>query len=80
MQRQTTPILPNLMEDAGRVETMLSNLMDACPGVAAIEEGRLVGHMSWFLIKKFRDTDRKGAYVPEWGHACVKKARQISTG
>ncbi|MEW6404239.1 MAG: GNAT family N-acetyltransferase [Chloroflexota bacterium] len=72
-QRQTTPILPNLMEDASIVERMLSDLMDTCLGIAAIEEGRLVGYMGWFLVKKFRDTDRMGAYVPEWGHACTEK-------
>jgi GNAT superfamily N-acetyltransferase len=74
-QRQTTPILPNLMEDTSTVETMLSNLMDTCPGIAAMEEGQLVGYMGWFLVKKFRDTDRIGAYVPEWGHACVEKSK-----
>jgi GNAT superfamily N-acetyltransferase len=72
-QRQATPILPDLMENAGLVETMLADLMDSCPGVAAMKEGRLVGYMGWFLVKKFRDTDRKGAYVPEWGHACTEK-------
>ena len=74
-QRQTTPILPKLMEDASTVETMLSNLMDTCPGIAAVEEGRLVGYMGWFLVEKFRDTDRMGAYVPEWAHACVEKGK-----
>ena len=54
---------------------MLSDLIDTCPGIAAIEEGRLVGYMGWFLVKKFRDTDRKGAYVPEWGRACVEKSK-----
>jgi len=70
-QRQATPVLPNLMEDTGMVEMMLADLMDACTGVAALEEGRLVGYMGWFLVDKFRGTDRKGAYVPEWGHACI---------
>lgn len=72
-QRQATPVLPALMEDAGMVETMLADLMDSCPGTAALEDGRLLGYMGWFLVKEFRDTDRKGAYVPEWGHACIEK-------
>jgi len=72
-QRQATPLLPALMEDPGRVETMLADLMDSCPGVAAVEDGQLVGYMGWFLAKEFRGTDRKGAYVPEWGHACTEK-------
>jgi GNAT superfamily N-acetyltransferase len=71
-QRQATPVLPDSMEDAGVVETMLARLMDSCPGVAATENGRLLGYMGWFLVDEFRETARKGAYVPEWGHACVK--------
>jgi len=72
-QRQATPVLPNSMEDTGLVEMMLTDRMDSCPGVAAIEDERLVGYMGWLLVKKFRGTNRKGAYVPEWGHACVEK-------
>ncbi|MEW6403146.1 MAG: GNAT family N-acetyltransferase [Chloroflexota bacterium] len=74
-QRQTIPILPNLMEDTRRVEGMLAGLANSCLGAAVLENGQLVGYMGWFLVKKFRDTDRKGAYVPEWGHACVEKDR-----
>jgi ribosomal protein S18 acetylase RimI-like enzyme len=72
-QRQAIPILPASMEDAGMVEGMLADLVDSCPGVAAIEDGQLIGYMGWFLLDKFRDTDRKGAYIPEWGHACVEQ-------
>ena len=71
-QRHAIPILPASMENAGRVETMLANLMDSCTGVAALEDGQLIGYIGWFLVNKFRDTDRKGAYIPEWGHACVE--------
>jgi ribosomal protein S18 acetylase RimI-like enzyme len=70
-QRQATLILPEVMADACTVETMLAKLMESCPGVVALEDGQLIGYMSWFLVEKFRGTERKGAYVPEWGHACL---------
>jgi len=73
-QRSKTPLLPELMEDTARVEAMLAGLMESCPGVAALDRSRLVGYMGWFLVERFRGTERKGAYCPEWGHALVAEA------
>lgn len=73
-QRLATPQLPALMEDQDRVERIIAGRLDACPGVAAVENDQLVGYMLWYLVDGFRGTDRKGAYVPEWGHACEASA------
>ena len=70
-QRQVTPVLPDLMADSHRVAAMLARLCGSAAGVAAVDGGRLVGYMGWYLADNFRGTDRKGAYVPEWGHAAV---------
>lgn len=69
IQRQAVPILPDMMEEPERVVSMLKDLFQATQGIAAVENGRLTGYMGWFLIDGFRNTDRKGAYCPEWGHA-----------
>jgi ribosomal protein S18 acetylase RimI-like enzyme len=72
-QRLMTPVLPDLMEDRVRVSAMLEQLFRACPGVITLENDRLVGYMGWLIVDAFRGTDRRGAYVPEWGHACVEQ-------
>jgi GNAT superfamily N-acetyltransferase len=41
-----------------------------------MEKGQLVGYMGWFIVEQFRDTDRRAAYVPEWGHAAADKDKQ----
>ena len=68
-QRQAVPILPDRMENTQKVVELLRKLFQSSKGIAAVENGRLTGYMGWFLIEGFRNTDRKGAYCPEWGHA-----------
>lgn len=70
--RGRLPILPPEMEDTDRVVEKLQWLFGFCPGVAAVEGGRLIGYMGWFLSDNFRRTERKGAYCPEWGHAAAE--------
>jgi hypothetical protein len=67
--RQSIPVLPPDMEDPRLVSARLSALLDTCPGVAAFDQGQLVGYMGWYQIDAFRDTDRRAAYCPEWAHA-----------
>jgi GNAT superfamily N-acetyltransferase len=74
-QRLATPSLSDRMEDNGLLATKLSRLLDTCPGVAALEDGRLVGYMGWYIADHFRATERKGAYCPEWGHSSVEEAK-----
>jgi GNAT superfamily N-acetyltransferase len=73
--RRSVPVLPDLMEDRDRVAQRLDRLMDSCPGVAALEGGKLVGYMGWFLVDQFRETERKGAYCPEWAHGAADGAK-----
>jgi GNAT superfamily N-acetyltransferase len=68
-QRQITPLLPDRMEDQALVHQRLAELLDANAGVAAVENGQLVGFIGWYLVDNFRGSNRIGAYVPEWGHA-----------
>jgi ribosomal protein S18 acetylase RimI-like enzyme len=74
-QRLATPSLSDRLEDVGRVAAMLDRLLDTRPGVAALEAGRLVGYMGWYIVDHFRETDRKGAYCPEWGHSSTEEGK-----
>lgn len=65
-QRQLTPALPDRMAEPGQVEARLQNML----GVAAVQDGRLLGYLCWFIVEQFRGANRRGAYCPEWGHAC----------
>lgn len=70
-QRLVTCAAPAIMEDEGRVSSMLEKLMTHFPTAAAIEDGRLVGYLGAYLVDHFRETKRKGAYCPEWAHGAV---------
>ena len=74
-QRLAVPALPDLMEDEGQVATRLGCFLETSHGVAALEDGRLVGYMGWFLVNQFRGADRKGAHCPEWGHSSVEEMK-----
>jgi hypothetical protein len=43
--------------------------------LAAVEGGRLLGYIAWWLSDDFRRAGRRGAYVPEWGHGTVRERR-----
>jgi len=73
--RRSIPVLPDLMENRDRVAARLDRLMKSCPGVAALEGGRLVGYMGWYLLDRFRETERKAAFCPEWAHGAADSAR-----
>jgi ribosomal protein S18 acetylase RimI-like enzyme len=72
MLRQSITILPDLMAQPERVVTMLRDWLADCPGVVALDGGKVVGYIGWFVVDGFRETERRGAYVPEWGHAAVE--------
>lgn len=76
-QRLAVPILPAHMEDPKRVAGMLLSRISQEKGLAAWDGDRLAGYLTWFEIDDFRDTGRKAAYVPEWGHAAGGDARRI---
>jgi GNAT superfamily N-acetyltransferase len=70
-QRQAVPILPARMEDPSVTATLLEWLMGQQTGLAAFENGNLVGYLGWLQAREFRGTQRTGAYCPEWGHAAA---------
>ncbi len=71
--RQTIPVLPDAMEETRQVVERLSNLFDISPGVAALENGQVVGYIGWYIVDHFRGTEQTGAYCPVWAHASVEK-------
>lgn len=74
--RHRLPILPGTFEQPEYVAEQIQALMNACPGFAAVEDGRLVGYYGAWMIDNFRGTDRKTAYSPEWGHAALESRQR----
>lgn len=66
--RQSVPILPDTLEAPEQVMPRLRDWFRA-PGIVALDAGKVVGYLNWFIVDQFRGTERRGAYVPEWGHA-----------
>ncbi len=73
--RQRVPVLPEGMTDPRCVAERLRGLIEAGPAVMALDQGKLIGYLGGYLIDRFRDTDRKAAYCPEWGHATQAEGR-----
>ena len=73
--RRTVPSLPDLMENEGRVSSLLEWLLGNFSGLVALEGDQLRGFLGWLLVERFRDTRRKAAYCPEWGHASLEADR-----
>lgn len=67
--RQEISLLPTGMENEEAVLLRLMQLCAAQRGFAAFEQDRLVGYLGWFVLDGFRETKRRAAYSPEWGHA-----------
>lgn len=74
-QRQVVPILPAFMADADHVADRLEQLRRVSSGLVAVENGRLLGYLAWYLVPNFRGTSRLGAYIPEWGHGAVDEEK-----
>ncbi len=73
--RERVPILPDGMEEPGKVSGYLEWLMSRGPGVMALEGERLVGFLGWMIVDGFRNTERRAAYCPEWGHGAAGPGR-----
>ena len=67
--RQSVPALPATLEDEQLIARKIQRLLASYPGVVALDEGRLVGYLTYMCIDNFRDAGRRAAYTPEWGHA-----------
>lgn len=73
--RLMIPLLPDRLENVGTVMAMLADLSERCPGVVAVDSGKVIGYMLWLVVDRFRNTERKGAYCPEWGHAAIEERK-----
>lgn len=73
--RRSVPSLSGRLERPDLVTTELAQLFQRCPGVMAVEDGRLAGYLGWFIVERFRGADRRGANVPEWAHATLAEGR-----
>jgi GNAT superfamily N-acetyltransferase len=66
--RTQHPLLPVQYQHPQNFRPMLQNIMDAgCPGVAALQDGQLVGFMTGWLMPDFRG--KRSVYSPEWANA-----------
>jgi GNAT superfamily N-acetyltransferase len=67
--RQEVAVLSDRLENAALVCEKLRAM--GARSLMAVENGRLVGYLAWWVIDNFRGSGRKGAYVPEWAHGAV---------
>lgn len=75
-QRAAAPSLSDRLEHPDRAAMQLAQLFQRCPGVMAVEDdGRLAGFLGWFVVDRFRGTECRAAYVPEWGHGTLAERR-----
>ena len=67
---ERVPHLPDRYKDANTFLPLLRNIMDNTrPGVAAIQDGQLVGHLIGWLMPNFRG--KMSVYSPEWANAAT---------
>lgn len=67
--RKQIQVLPAEMENPTQVEARLDWILHHGEGLAAQENGRLVGYFTWMAAEDFRGVSKTAAYVPEWGHS-----------
>jgi GNAT superfamily N-acetyltransferase len=74
---EQVPILPRQYSQLTVLRPLLQNLMLAGqPGVAAFENGRLVGFLIGWLMPSFRG--KRSTYSPEWANAaCLEDSQRI---
>ncbi len=76
--RDSVPLLPPQFGVADEIKRKLIPLLEANPGVVAIEEGQVVGYLAGFGgIPHFKG-NATGVYVPVWGHASVDNTNRAS--
>lgn len=73
-QRCKMNILPQKYESPDTVLLLLQEHFTNCIGVAAIENGKLVGYLIGLPVPNFKGSQR-GIYCPEWAHAAILENR-----
>ncbi|RPJ41165.1 MAG: hypothetical protein EHM21_13575, partial [Chloroflexi bacterium] len=74
--RRAVPALPGRMEDPAFTAEYLHHLLQSSAVIGAFDGNRLLGYLGWWLVDRFRDTDRKAAYCPVWAHAVVSEQQE----
>ncbi|MBN1963771.1 MAG: GNAT family N-acetyltransferase [Anaerolineae bacterium] len=68
--RSVVPLLPEHYEDPAALQPLVESLTRHQTGVAAMDDGRLVGFLIGMLLPEFRG--RRSIYSPEWGNAAAE--------
>jgi GNAT superfamily N-acetyltransferase len=75
--REVEPLLPYQYQESKNILPLLHNIMEAGgPGVAAFQDGQLVGFLIGWYMPDFRG--KRSVYSPEWANAArLEKSRHI---
>jgi GNAT superfamily N-acetyltransferase len=76
-QRQATPVLPARLEDPSEVQPLLERMFDRHAGLAAQQNGELLGYLLWLYIENFRNASRKAAYCPVYAHGVTTGDQEL---
>lgn len=74
--REQNPYLPQSYAQVPTLLPLLQNILQAgCPGVAAIDKGKLIGFLTGWQMPSFRG--KKSTYSPEWANATTTENSQL---
>jgi GNAT superfamily N-acetyltransferase len=73
--RARLPALPSCHADGSTVRPRLLDLLGKAPGVAAVQDGRLLGYLIGQPIPTFKSAER-GVFAPIWAHGARGDARR----
>lgn len=71
--RRRVPALPHDLTERAQAEALLRGFLHEDRALVAVEGPAVVGYLGWWVVDRFRDTARKGAYSPEFGHAAARR-------
>jgi ribosomal protein S18 acetylase RimI-like enzyme len=69
--REQLPALPATLTDVAAAEALIGGFLTTERALVALDGGRVVGYLGWWLVERFRDAPRRAAYSPEYGHAAA---------
>jgi GNAT superfamily N-acetyltransferase len=69
--RRRVPALPHDLTERDPAEALLGGFLHEDRALVALQGSRVVGYLGWWVVDRFRDTPRRGAYSPEFGHAAA---------
>jgi GNAT superfamily N-acetyltransferase len=70
------PLLPHRYQEVSSLLPFLRDIQESGPGVAALQDGRLVGFLSGWLMPSFKG--KRSVYSPEWANAAsLENSRYI---